>query len=118
MPVQMAGGAVGIGLLDPLLDLAAAEFRRIRIARRTGSVAGGDVTPIPGVPTTVATGEPKPARPKAKQAREYRVARGDSLGKIARKFDCDLKDLAQANGLKTPYRVRQGQEIKLQGCKK
>ncbi len=84
-----------------------------------GSVAVGDVTPVAGVPTTVATGEPKPAKPKAQQAREYRVARGDNLGKIARKFQCDLKDLARANGLKAPgYSVRQGQEIKLQGCKK
>ena len=85
----------------------------------TGSVAVGDVTPVPGVPTTVATGEPKPAKPKAKQVRDYRVARGDNLGGISRKFDCDMKQLAKANGLKAPgYSVRPRQEIKLQGCKK
>lgn len=84
-----------------------------------GSVAVGDVTPVAGVPTTVATGEPKPAKPKAKQVRDYRVARGDTLGRISRKFDCDLKQLAKANGLKAPgYNVKPGQELKLQGCKK
>jgi len=84
-----------------------------------GNVAVGDVTPIPGVPTTVATGEPKPAKPKAEQVRDYRVARGDTLGKIAQKFRCEVKELARANGLRAPgYSVRPGQEIKLQGCKK
>jgi membrane-bound lytic murein transglycosylase D len=84
-----------------------------------GSVAVGDVTPVPGVPTTVATGTPKPAKPKVQQVRDYRVARGDNLGRIARKFQCDLKDLARANGLKAPgYSVKPGQEIKLQGCRK
>ena len=84
-----------------------------------GSVAVGDVTPVAGVPTTVATGEPKPAKPKAQQVRDYRVARGDNLGRISRKFDCDMKQLAKANGLKAPgYSVRPGQEIKLQGCRK
>ena len=85
----------------------------------TTSVAVGDVIPVAGVPTTVATGEPKPAKPKVQQVREYRVARGDTLGKISRRFDCDLKQLAKANGLKAPgYSVRPGQELKLQGCKK
>lgn len=84
-----------------------------------GSVAVGEVTPVAGVPTTVATGEPKPAKPKAEQVRDYRVARGDTLGKIAQKFRCEVKELARANGLRAPgYSVRPGQEIKLQGCKK
>ncbi|RZA29239.1 MAG: LysM peptidoglycan-binding domain-containing protein [Lysobacteraceae bacterium] len=89
------------------------------IVRSTGTVDVGDLTPVQGVPTTVATGQPQPAKPKLAQVREYRVARGDNLGRIARKFDCDLKVLAQANGLKAPgYSVRPGQELKLQGCKK
>lgn len=84
-----------------------------------GSVAVGDVTPIPGVPTTVATGEPKPAKPKAEQVRDYRVARGDTLGKIAKKLRCDLKQLARANGLRAPgYHVKPGQSLKLESCKK
>ncbi|MET0717462.1 MAG: transglycosylase SLT domain-containing protein [Pseudoxanthomonas sp.] len=89
------------------------------IIRTPGSVAVGDVVPVPGVPTTVATGEPKPAKPKAEQVRDYRVARGDTLGRIAKKFRCEVKELAKANGLRAPgYSVKPGQEIKLQGCKK
>ncbi len=85
----------------------------------SGSVAVGDVTPIEGVPTTVATGEPKPAQPKARQAREYRVAKGDTLGRISQRYQCDLKQLARANGIKAPaYNVRPGQEITLTSCRK
>lgn len=91
----------------------------IRAAPYTGTVAVGDMTPVEGVPTTVATGKPEPVKPKAKQARTYRVAKGDTLGRIAQKFQCDLKPLARANGLKAPaYSVRPGQSIKLEGCKK
>ncbi|WP_434027654.1 transglycosylase SLT domain-containing protein [[Pseudomonas] boreopolis] len=86
----------------------------------TGSVAVGDASPIAaGVPTTVATGRPEPAKPKAKQARSYKVAKGDTLGRIAQKYQCELKELARANGLKAPaYAIKPGQTIKLQGCDK
>ena len=94
----------------------AAAIRRTQLS---GNVAVGDVTPVAGVPTTVATGEPKPAEPKAKQAREYRVAKGDTLGRISQRFQCDLKKLAQANKLRAPaYAVRPGQELKLESCRK
>jgi len=67
----------------------------------------------------VATGEPKPAEPKAKQVREYRVAKGDTLGRISQRFQCDLKKLARANNLRAPaYAVRPGQELKLESCRK
>jgi membrane-bound lytic murein transglycosylase D len=91
----------------------------IRRALPTGSVAVGDVTPVAGVPTTVATGEPQAAEPKKEQAREYRVAKGDTLGRISQRFQCDLKKLARANKLKAPaYSVRPGQELKLESCRK
>ena len=41
MRVQMPARAFGIRLLDPFLRLAAAEFRRIGVALRTGGIAGG-----------------------------------------------------------------------------
>ena len=91
----------------------------IRWGARAGNVAVGDVTPVAGVPTTMATGEPKPAEPKAKQVREYRVTKGDTLGRISQRFQCDLKKLARANNLRAPaYAVRPGQELKLESCRK
>ncbi|SEK87671.1 membrane-bound lytic murein transglycosylase D [Pseudoxanthomonas sp. GM95] len=85
---------------------------------RSTRVAVGDVSGVPeGVPTTVASGSPKPAKPKAKQVRSYKIARGDTLGRIAGKFQCDLGDLAKANKLRGPsYALKPGQSIKLVGC--
>jgi membrane-bound lytic murein transglycosylase D len=57
--------------------------------------------------------KPQPAKPKA-----HKVKRGETLTSIARKFDCDLADLAKANKLKAPkYAIRPGQALKLDGCK-
>jgi membrane-bound lytic murein transglycosylase D len=82
-----------------------------------GTVAVGDVTPLPGVATTIATGVPQPAKPKSQQSRSYRVAKGDTLGRIAQRYGCDVKSLARANKVKAPaYSVRRGQQLKLEGC--
>jgi membrane-bound lytic murein transglycosylase D len=54
---------------------------------------------------------------KPKPAKQYRVARGDTLMSIARRYSCNVGELAKANGLKAPrYHVQLGQRLKLQGC--
>ncbi|GGK08259.1 lytic transglycosylase [Luteimonas terricola] len=69
--------------------------------------------PVEAVPTTVATGVPTPAA----GPREHRVARGDTLVGIARRYGCEARGLAQANRLKAPaYSIRIGQRIRLEGC--
>ncbi|MFK3648894.1 transglycosylase SLT domain-containing protein [Lysobacter enzymogenes] len=78
-------------------------------------------TSAAGVPVTIATGRPAPApkpEPKKKAApKDYKVQRGDTLTEVARKFSCDTRALAKANGLKAPrYAVKPGQRIKLSGC--
>ena len=76
-------------------------------------------TYVPGVgamATTVATGAPAPAKKKPVQ---HRVVKGDTLVGIAKKYACDTKTLAKANGLKSPgYAVKLGQQLKLEGCQK
>lgn len=71
---------------------------------------------VPGtgaVPTTIATGAPKPA----KKMREHRVERGDTLVSIAQRYSCDARMLAKANSLKAPrYAIRPGLRMKLEGC--
>jgi membrane-bound lytic murein transglycosylase D len=85
---------------------------------RSTRVAVGEVSGVPlGVPTTVATGTPRPAKPKSAQVRSYQVARGDTLGKIVGKFRCETRELAKANGLRAPsYPLKPGQQLKLTGC--
>ncbi len=73
---------------------------------------------VPGVgavPVTVATGVPAAAG----DVREHRVSRGETLIAIAARYDCDRDVLARANGLEGPrYALRQGQRLKLAGCRK
>ncbi|CAD7383231.1 transglycosylase SLT domain-containing protein [Xanthomonas arboricola] len=98
-------------------DLNSAIVRSSSAPEYVPSVAVGDVSPMAGVPTTVATGQPAIAKPKAKQARSYTIARGDTLGRVAQKYQCEIKELAKANGLKAPsYALKPGQSIKLAGC--
>ena len=113
--LQMVAVAAGRGA-EP--ERGADGVTRASRARRlvTGAMYGGGGLGLAGAGlVAVLRGEARSARRRV----EARVARGDSLGKISRKFDCDMKQLAKANGLKAPgYSVRPGQEIKLQGCKK
>jgi membrane-bound lytic murein transglycosylase D len=58
-----------------------------------------------------------PARPVA--ARTHRVARGETLAAIAQRYQCDTAVLARANGIAAPrYMLRQGQTLKLEGCRR
>ncbi|MDB6162967.1 MAG: lysM domain protein, partial [Xanthomonadaceae bacterium] len=53
---------------------------------------------------------------QAKQ-RNYSVQRGETLSSIAQKFQCDLRELAGANGLRGPtYSIRPGQRLHLDSC--
>lgn len=80
----------------------------VRTAPANASPASGAV-----VASTIATGVPTVVEP-----REYRVQGGETLTSIARKFQCDMKLLAQANAVKAPrYNIRPGQRLKLEGCR-
>ena len=65
------------------------------------------------VATAPAATAPAPAAP-----RTHRVASGETLVAIAQRYSCDTKSLAAANGIKPPrYLLRQGQTLKLEGCR-
>ncbi|MFT4257565.1 MAG: transglycosylase SLT domain-containing protein [Pseudoxanthomonas sp.] len=84
----------------------------------SGTVAVGDMTSLREPAAAVPPPQPV-AKPGPKPAKTYRVAKGDTLGRIAGKHACDLKQLARANGLRAPgYVVRPGQTIRLEGCGK
>ncbi|WMJ69970.1 transglycosylase SLT domain-containing protein [Stenotrophomonas sp. 24(2023)] len=107
-------------------DLNAAIVRPGAVAY-TGSVAVGGVVPvaaaaegdeIAATPTAPVAAPKPPAKGKPK-VRTYKVGKGDTLGRIAARFQCDVPALARANGLKAPaYSLRPGQTLKLQGCDK
>jgi membrane-bound lytic murein transglycosylase D len=89
---------------------------------------GEDGTALPAEGAAPATKPQDPPKPQEKPSREkkpnpkpvgqHKVGRGDTLVSIARKYSCDVGDLAKANGIKGPrYSVKLGQRIRLQGCK-
>lgn len=109
------------------------QGQRAELAKRlVASDASSAIVRIGPVETVVATAtgeegtvaeakpqdKPKPKEtPKAKPVRQHKVGRGDTLVSIARKYTCDVGDLAKANSLKGPrYAVRLGQRLKLQSC--
>ncbi len=56
-------------------------------------------------------------RPQSARPREHRVARGETLGRIAQRYGCSVRALAQANNLRAPaYAVRAGQRLSLESC--
>ncbi|MCL7713564.1 transglycosylase SLT domain-containing protein [Stenotrophomonas mori] len=86
-------------------DLNAA-IKRPQAAAYNGNVAVGDVQSM-----AAAAAAPRPA------TRSYTVAKGDTLGRIASRFQCQVPTLARANGLRAPaYAIRPGQSLKLEGC--
>lgn len=116
---------VQIGPLEPAATgTASAQIEQAGIGAATQDPATR-VQPVAVamVPKPVAKPAPRvekvEKKEKPKPARHYRVARGDSLGRIADRHDCDLKELAKANGLRAPgYTVKPGETIKLEGCDK
>ena len=77
----------------------------------------GPVTPANGDAATASAAVAPPPPPKPAKPKTHRVVRGENLTTIARRYRCDLGDLAKANKLKAPkYAVKPGQSISLQGC--
>ena len=72
---------------------------------------------VSGVLPAAAAPARKPAARPA-PVRTHTVKRGDNLGAIARKYSCDMPQLARANGLRAPaYALKPGQKLKLEGCR-
>ena len=107
-----------------------------RVARRTGVsvdalaranhlrnanlVRVGQVLAIPGVgePAPVVAAAPAPLPSPlvvVGGSREHRVARGQTLGAIARQYSTTVADLVGLNALKNPNLVREGAVLKVPG---
>jgi membrane-bound lytic murein transglycosylase D len=70
------------------------------------------------IPNQVAPLDEPVKKPK-KEIATHKVKKGETLMSIARKFDCLVPELVEANNLKAPsFAIFPKQEIKLAGCKK
>jgi len=106
---------------------SAAEDEPIDAPRPTPRVESRELTPLPVAPQpALAQAAPEPpllafappaedafARARSRgPAATYTVKRGDTLAEIADRLGTDIDDIAKANGLKRPYRLKPGQVLK------
>ncbi|WP_425477163.1 transglycosylase SLT domain-containing protein [Solilutibacter silvestris] len=121
MTADARSALVRIGPLEPgATSAASAQIEQAGIGAATQDPATRIQPLAVAAPPPKAIAKPAPRvekKEKPKRVKQYRVAKGDTLGRIADKHDCDLKALAKANGLHAPgYVVKPGSSIKLEGC--
>lgn len=71
------------------------------------SRAGLDVFPADGPAPEIKIVPPKPI--------EYKIAKGDTVASIAKKFSVDSKKLLEANGITDPRKLKAGKTLKIPG---
>lgn len=103
-------------------EIAAANNLRTSATVRVGqkliipatSVAGSSTQVQPAESTPVAA--PAPATPRASgEAVKHIVRPGETLGAIARKYQVKVGDIATANNISDPARIRPGMELTIPG---
>ena len=55
--------------------------------------------------------EPAPAMMDSRHAESYVIQKGDSLSKIAQRYDLSSRELCELNGIKNPNSIRVGQKL-------
>jgi membrane-bound lytic murein transglycosylase D len=82
-----------------------------------GAAARSDPLPVadsaPPEPAVADTAPPAPAAPEPAPPRRHTVAPGDTLASIARQFGVAARELAAANGVDDPRRLRPGQVLEI-----
>lgn len=111
---------VRIGPLEPAAPASASSTQIASAGLNATAEDPAARVQLAAAPKQVAKAEvkkEKPKKEKPKKVKTYRIARGDTLGRIADRHDCDIKTLARANGLRAPgYVVKPGDSIRLEGC--
>jgi murein DD-endopeptidase MepM/ murein hydrolase activator NlpD len=121
---------VVVGKGDTLASIARTDNTTVEaLAKANGlkkpyRLTAGQTIKLPGGQGTEVASDEAPAKPKkgAKAApekpaaaKEMTVGKGDTLASISKKTGVSIDDLAAANGLKSPYRLKQGQTLKVGG---
>ena len=94
----------------PLYDAGCVDGERAERALALVNARRPDVAPA-----AVARGTPRAGGSRGSAA-THTVRRGDTLSAIARRHGCSAQTVARANGLRSPYALRPGQRLSLDGC--
>ncbi|WP_457568536.1 LysM peptidoglycan-binding domain-containing protein [Desulfurobacterium sp.] len=112
-----------LGRIARKFNTSVQEIIKLNRLKRPYRIYRGQILKIPVKVTT----EIKPSKKsKAKTStprysmlrkvpiyRYYRVRRGDSIGKIAKKFGVSVRSIIRVNHLRKPYIIRPGQRLKI-----
>lgn len=71
--------------------------------------------PAPVVTPAAPASEPAAMAAAPAESRFHVVRRGDTLSELAQRYGVGMSSLAQANGLRPPYRIKVGQQLRLPG---
>ncbi len=109
---------VSVGAVPALAKSSPAKDTARRESDAGRQVAALAVTELPlpardAAPVDATPSAAKPAKLAAPAADRYTVRSGETLSGIARRLDVGLTELAQANGVREPYRVYEGQQLKV-----
>ncbi len=110
----------------PPQQLAAAQDAPADFAHPTPKVESRELAPLPSAPRPALAqasrespvlafappAEDAAARVRGSAPATYKVKSGDTLAEIADRLGTTIADLAEANGLKKPYRLQPGQVLK------
>ena len=98
-------------------DVSSALVRVGPLVPTEENAGEGDASPATVVPANPATRAQSTLAPARKTTQTHRVTAGDNLTAIARRYQCDTRELIKANDLQAPrYALRPGQVLKLAGC--
>ena len=131
MVAQGQGGTTAVAAIDltPLLPKGGVPEAGSRQESGPGGtqIAALDLETLPARTTAAAAPpataalppRPKPEKPAAASGasagEHYTVRSGETLSGIAERLDVGLSELAKANGIKPPYRVSAGQQLRVPG---
>jgi murein DD-endopeptidase MepM/ murein hydrolase activator NlpD len=120
-----AVAAIDVAPLQPKPGVSAAGARQ-KSGDGGRQIATLEPKTLPARPTAAAPrataavpARPKPEKPAAASGASapagYTVRSGETLSGIAERLDVGLSELAKANGIKPPYRVNAGQQLRVPG---
>ncbi|HEX3701549.1 MAG TPA: LysM peptidoglycan-binding domain-containing protein [Phenylobacterium sp.] len=104
-----------LGKIAGKLGVPVAELKRANRLKGT-AVKPGQVLKVPGAAPAKGARHEKAARAEAAQPTHYKVRRGDTLDKVAKKLGVSLGELRAANGLSRHGKIHTGQTLKVPGA--
>lgn len=108
-----------VGLIAQRLKVSQDEIIALNDLKKPYGLSVGKVLKVPGqadaAPSVKSDTRSAPVAQAAETIDTYKVARGDTVGLIAKRLKVSQAEIIALNGLKKPYALRFGERIKVPG---